>query len=277
MAARGRYTVRAVDRALELLLVYAHGQADYTLAELARASGLEKPTVHRLMRTLEERRFVERRSDGRYILGQTLITLGMIAAENRELSQLVMPILQNVASRTRETVSCTVLDDYEMVTVAVIPGMHRLRYHVYPGERVPAVLTGDGRVMLAELPRAEMLRRIRAEMNHSGRRIEKARLRQLVNQLDDIRAHGVAYDTEGELEPGIACVAVPLRNHRCEVVAALVLTIPSVRLGESRVLEMTAALHAAAGELIPWSADSPARPAASTKQLVQQTQSRSRP
>jgi DNA-binding IclR family transcriptional regulator len=253
----GKYTIRSVDRALELLMVFAQGHTGYTLAELARASGIGKPTVHRLVRTLEYRRFIERRSDGKYALGQTLATLGMIAAEERELTQLVAPLLQDVSNRTRETASCTVLDGHEMLTIASVPGRHRLRYNVYPGERVPASLTGDGRIMLAELPRDEMLRRVSAEVKDSGRRISKAWLRRLGNELDDIRARGVAYDTEGDLEPGIACIAVPLRNHRREVVAALLVTVPSVRMQEPHMSDMTAILRGVAWEPVPWSPETP--------------------
>ena len=254
-ASAGRYTVRAVDRALELLMAYTRGQSDYTLAELARASGLGKPTVHRLVRTLEERGFVERRSDGRYTLGSTLATLGLIAVENRELSQLVAPLLNDVMRQTTETASCTVLDGHEMVTVASVAGMHRLRYAVYPGERVPASLTADGKIMLAELPREDVLRRVAEEVQPGGRRVTRSWLRQLAADLEVIREAGVCYDLEGEFEPGIACIAVPLRNHRGDVIAALALTVPSMRLSDTRVATATAAMREAARAPIPWAAD----------------------
>jgi IclR family KDG regulon transcriptional repressor len=256
-ASAGRYTVRAVDRALELLMAFTRGQSDYTLAELARASGLGKPTVHRLVRTLEDRGFVERRSDGRYTLGATLATLGLIAVENRELSQLVAPVLHDVMRRTTETASCTVLDGHEMVTVASVAGMHRLRYAVYPGERVPASLTADGKIMLAELAREDVLRRVAEEVQPSGRRVTRSWLRQLVAELEQVREAGVCYDLEGEFEPGIACIAVPLRNHRGDVIAALALTVPAMRLSEARVSTAAAAMREAARAPIPWAADRP--------------------
>jgi DNA-binding IclR family transcriptional regulator len=238
----GRYTVRAVDRALDLLTLFGGDQTEYTLTELARESGLGKPTVHRLIRTLEERGFVERRADGRYALGTTLATLGLIALETRELSRLVDPILQQVVADTGETASCTVLDGDEMLTVACVAGHHRLQYAVYPGERVPALTTADGRVMLAELPLDELKRRGVAESSVIGR-------------LEDVRREGVSYDLDGEFDPDIACVAVPLRNHRGEVVAALALTVLSSRLSEALLDDATAALRTAADGRVPWSAE----------------------
>jgi DNA-binding IclR family transcriptional regulator len=242
----GRYTVRSVGRALDLLAVYTRGQGEYTLTELARETGLGKPTVHRLVRTLEEHRFVERRPDGRYALGPTVAALGMIALETRDLSRLVDPLLQQVVADTGETASCTVLEGDQMVTIASVAGRHRLQYAVYPGERVPASVTADGRVMLAELPPDELPRRVAAGAP-------------LLAALEQVREEGVCFDLEGEFEPGIACVAVPLRNHRGDVIAALALTIPSLRLTDRLMTKATKALRAAAAEAIPWSAEADAR------------------
>jgi DNA-binding IclR family transcriptional regulator len=242
----GRYTVRAVGRALDLLTIFTHGQAEYTLTELARESGLGKPTVHRLVRTLEERRFVERRSDGRYTLGPTVAALGMIALETRELSRLVDPLLQQVVADTGETASCTVLEGDQMVTIASVAGRHRLQYAVYPGERVPARVTADGRVMLAELSREELSRRVTAD-------------RALLAALEQVRAEGICFDLEGDFEPGIACVAVPLRNHRGDAIAALTLTLPSLRLTDRVLSEAAKVLRTAATEPLPWSAEAEAR------------------
>lgn len=238
--------MRAVDRALDLLTIFARGQAEHTLSELARESGLGKPTVHRLMRTLEERRFVERRADGRYALGPTVAMLGMIALETRELSRLVGSILQQVVAETGETASCTVLEGDEMVTIASVAGRHRLQYAVYPGERVPASVTADGRLLLAELPPEELERRVDATPP-------------LRAALERVREQGISYDLDGDFDPGIVCIAAPLRNHRGEVIAALTLTVPSIRLSETLLAEATAALRAAASEPIPWSADADVR------------------
>lgn len=254
----GRYTVRAVDRALELLIAFAGGESDYTLSELAKLVGLGKPTVHRLVRTLEARGFVERRINGRYTLGPTLATLGMVAVESRELSQLVLPILREVVRLTGETASCTVLEGSEMVTVAGVAGMHRLRYAVYPGERAPASLTADGKVMLAQLTHEDILKRIGAEVRPSGRQVSKAWLRRLSADLRSIRESGVGFEREEQLEPGIASAAVPMRNHRGDVVAALTLTIPTTRAGDARLSRAAAVLQSAARPPIPWSPDAEA-------------------
>lgn len=65
----GKSTVRAVDRALDILLCFTQG-TDFAMTEIAEKVGLHKSTVHRMLATLEERGFLERnRLTDRYHLG----------------------------------------------------------------------------------------------------------------------------------------------------------------------------------------------------------------
>ncbi len=247
---KDRYSVRAVDRALDVLLACASGeQRDYTLADLATAVGLEKPTVHRLVRTLEARRFIERRSNGRYALGNILATLGMVVVENWDLSHLIAPTLRNLVEETRETAFCSILDRAEVLTIASAAGGHKLRLSVVPGERAPAAVTADGRVLLAQLPDDEVIELISGEMDqYPGH--GSAWLKTLLSTLDAVRRTGAGYDLE-EHQPELRCVSIPLRGHRGEVVAALAVAGPTSRLNDERLPELVDALKRLAPDRIP--------------------------
>jgi DNA-binding IclR family transcriptional regulator len=231
-----RYSVRAVDRALGILLAFTCARPDYTLSELATEVGLEKATVHRLVRTLESRNFIERRPDGRYGLGNILPTLGMIVIESWELRDIVAPTLAELVQRTEETAFCSILHGWQVLTVASSPGQQRLRLAIVPGERAPAAITADGKVLLASLPPEQALRRVVGKSDaYPGR--SKPWLRPWLANLARVRQEGVAYDL-AENTTDLNTVAVPLRDYRGEVIAAIAITAPASRLAQNRIPEM---------------------------------------
>lgn len=249
-----RYAIRAVDRAIDVLMAFTHSQHEYTLGELATEVGLEKPTVHRIIRTLEARGFIERRPNGHYALGKMLPTLGMIVVESWELRDLVMPAVRQIAHETGETACCSILDGDEVLTVASVPGQQRLRLAIVPGERAPAAITADGKVLLASLSGEQVLRTVAHEHPaYPGK--SKPWLRRLLGELDDVRRTGVGYDLE-EHQPDMRGVAVPIHNHRGAVAAAMMIAAPSSRLDDVRIRAVAQTLKALTPQGIPWTVDS---------------------
>src|SRR5580693_7458189 len=112
------------------------------LSELATASGLPLPTVHRLMRTLVNRGYVRQEASRRYTLGSRLIRLGEISS--RMLGTSLRPFLAQVVRLTGETVN-----------LAQVPSPHQMRMFTEPGRRVRTHATAVGKALLAQLPPAE--------------------------------------------------------------------------------------------------------------------------
>ena len=78
-----QYTVLAVDRAMELLLLLEGNPRDMGVTELSKALGVQKSTVHNLLQTLLARDVVRQTDSGRYTLGFRLMRLGKSAAERK--------------------------------------------------------------------------------------------------------------------------------------------------------------------------------------------------
>jgi DNA-binding IclR family transcriptional regulator len=247
-----RYSIRAVDRALDILLAFADDPGEHTLSELAAISGLEKPTVHRLVRTLEAREFVERRENGRYALGKILSTLGMLVVESWTLRALIEPTLVSLVHETEETAFCSILDGSDVLTIASVPGRHRLRLAIVPGERAPAAITADGKVLLAQLAPEDALRRVAVETDAYPSK-SRPWLRRLLAELDDVRKTNVGYDLE-EYAPDLRAVAVPLRDRGGKVRAALAVSAPASRLPEARLLKVVETLQTLTPPAVPWGA-----------------------
>jgi DNA-binding IclR family transcriptional regulator len=96
------------------------------------------------------------------------------------------------------------------------------------GKRLPAHATGLGKVLLAALPPGELEQRLEGATlsGYTTRTItDRARL---LDRLETVRVDGFAVDDQ-EYTPGLRCVAVPVRDHRDEVVAALSASVPLMR------------------------------------------------
>ena len=95
--------IQSLLRALELLEYLKEPAHDYTIAELADALQLPRSTVHRMLQTFCEKRFVVRDEQSHtYKLGPALISLGRTAAENISIQDAARPILKHLTTVTEE-------------------------------------------------------------------------------------------------------------------------------------------------------------------------------
>jgi IclR family transcriptional regulator, KDG regulon repressor len=109
-------SIRAVDRALDILLCFTRQTPRLTMTQIAERVGMNKSTVHRLLGTLEKKRFVQREpSTGLYQLGIRLFQMAYLTLEQNDLRRFAAPFLQRLCSQNRETVTLSVLDDTDVV------------------------------------------------------------------------------------------------------------------------------------------------------------------
>jgi IclR family acetate operon transcriptional repressor len=197
--------VQSIERAFDLLEMLADADGALGLSELANASGLPLPTVHRLMRTLVNRGYVRQETSRRYTLGSRLIRLG--ETSSRMLGTWLRPFLAQLVRLTGETANLAMLDGDEVVYVAQVPSPHSMRMFTEPGRRVRPHSTAVGKALLAELSPE----RARAVLERGGMpaatpaTITDPDL--LLAHLEVIRKQGYAVD-EGEQEVGVRCFAV---------------------------------------------------------------------
>lgn len=243
------YSIRAVDRAVDVLMAFTGRRREYTLSELAAVVGLEKPTVHRLVRTLEGRRLIDRAPNGRYVLGSALSTLGMLVIESWSLPDLLAPTLRQLVEETGETALCSVLDGADVLTLGSHSGQHRLRMTAVAGELAPAAITADGRVLLAALQPEAALRRVavrRPEYPGTSRKW----LQGWLDDLSEVRRDGFAVDLGGYLR-GLNVVAVPVRDLRGVTCAAIAVAAPASRMADEQLQSVTETLLRTVPPMIP--------------------------
>lgn len=197
--------VQSVERAFHLLEVLADAGGVSTLSDLATASGLPMPTIHRLIRTLVQQGYVRQDTARRYTLGPRLIRLGETAG--RLLGSWARPYLAELMEATGETANLAVLEAGEVVYVGQVPSRHSMRMFTEVGRRVQPHCTAVGKILLAQLPRHEAAgvlgnAPLPAHTEHTV--TEPARL---LAQFDAVKAGGYAVDDQ-EQEIGVRCIAV---------------------------------------------------------------------
>ena len=194
-----------------------------TLAEVAAAADLARPTARRLLLTLEELGYV-RVTDGAYSLTPRVLRLGTAYVGALGLWDVARPHLEDLVGRTGESSSMAQLDGSDIVYVARVSVPKIIALRVEIGTRFPVAQTSQGKVLLAALPPADVPD-VLAQPSQSGLPpYIGTNIEQLLEELSQVRARGWALADE-ELAPGVRSVAVPVRDGTGAVRAAMNVTV----------------------------------------------------
>ena len=268
--------VGSVDKALALLEVLAAaGPEGRSLRDIAAAAGLNKASVHRLLRALLHRGFAEQSpADQRYRLGASALELARSFGGGEELPARFAPALASISQQTEELVHLGQLDGPRVLYLDKVEPERTLRVWSRVGRRAPAARTAMGRALLAaDGIRAESLSAYAAATGaagtgtagtgaagagavwtgapetgnaQAGEVLSPARLSAVVEQA---ALRGWAEEVE-ENEAGIACVGVALVRPVGRSVAVSV-TGPLERLGQARRAQIGELLRETLARLAP--------------------------
>jgi IclR family KDG regulon transcriptional repressor len=240
--------VAAVSRSLDVLEVFLNEPGPLSVAQLSQRVDIPRSTLHEIVYTLRVRGYLEPQGDG-FSIGLRLFELGnayraqldLAAAGREEASQLV--------EATGETAQVAILDGTEVVYVAKVDGSDMLRLVSEVGRRLPATCTGVGKAILSGLPDEEVGALYPTDADlvvmtpHSiGSRAT------LAAQLARTREQGYAFD-DCESNVAVRCVAAPIANASGAVVAAISVSVPTVRWDAKTEQRLAAVVRPAAARL----------------------------
>jgi len=240
------YPIESVDNALRLLLLLrdradspgstvdgsATG-AGLGVVEAARHLGVAPSTAHRLFAMLLHHGFAVQDARRHYHLGPAFAPASPSGRHGRDLCSTMKPHLGQVSRDIQETVHLMVLQGPAVRFVDGVEATHALRVGSRAGMVLPAHCTAGGKALLSQLSSAE----VHALYSHGLPAIYGPAVTDigaLGRQLAGVRRRGYAINQE-ESERGITSVAVPLRDSRGQVHAALAAAIPTVRCPNSRI------------------------------------------
>jgi IclR family transcriptional regulator, acetate operon repressor len=141
--------LQTVDRALQILGLFAFPGESLSVSELARRLGLHRSTASRLAATLQSRGFLRRDGADGLELGPELIRLGLIALAGRFRIKTAEAVMHRLAEDVRETVTLAAPVAGAVVTIAHVDGPHFISSSNWIGVHAPPHACSDGKVLLA--------------------------------------------------------------------------------------------------------------------------------
>src|SRR5581483_8349213 len=230
---------RAVDRAAAILLSFSFSQPSLSLAQLAQAARLPKPSAYRIVSSLVANGLVRQAEDGRYEPGFRLFELGAIAQSRLVLAQVTADTVQTLAEETGETVLVTQVNwaTHEVVVVAKVDSRHPVGVLSPLGRRSHIAMGCLGKAALAGLP-PERLAGTLAELTltrYTERTITARRA--LRREIEATRQRGYALDQE-EYLVGVSGAASWLHLSDPLPVGAIGVVGPTQRLPPERLAQI---------------------------------------
>lgn len=223
--------VRAVGRALDILLAFTAEGAELSAGELLKRVGLSRPTLYRLIYTLQEHGFlVSVGEPQRFRLGPSVARLAHVWSATQDLGSLAAPILRRVWEQTRETVALFVPQGNLRLCVAELPSPQPLNFKRGVGYTERIALGASGRAILAYMePGAAELR---SYLQGTG-----IDLKDLEAELAVTRKRGYS-TSHSELISGAVGIAVPFFDLHGTVAGSMGVFGPEVRLDAKRQKEV---------------------------------------
>lgn len=220
----------SLSKALHIMEVFTIESPELGLGEISQKAGLNKSTVHRLLKTLCSQEWVfQNEETGKYTVGMRVFQIGAIAVEIRGLGHVLPKHLAHLSEQTGETTHVSIVDDGELVYVSKYEGPHTIRMVSKVGSKAPLHCTAMGKIHLAFMPNQEAVRIIEEKGLKRYTPVTIVSKEQLLAQLEVIRKDGYAIH-DGEYEEGVCCVSAPIYNYTGKAIAAMSVSGPSYRM-----------------------------------------------
>ena len=214
---------------------FAYQHDRLTLAEVSRIVELSRATVRRCLITLVTLGYVE--TDGKYFsLSPKVLTLSQAYFSSSPLPHVARPYIEQVSHAVGESCSISVLAGDEVIYIARSALKRSASVHREVGVNLPAYCTSMGRVLLASLSSDQLdgyFKRATLHKFNARTIADETRLRDV---LAAVREQDYA-TIDGELEPNLRAIAVPVRNRSGTVVAAAHVSSEAARMTNDRMIE----------------------------------------
>lgn len=218
----GRYSVEAVDRAIDILFAFTDVRPALDLAGVMAATHLPKTTAYRILETLATRGLCEKQpGSGRYALGVTLLRLADIRRRQFRVHEVALPVMREIRDKINETVVLTIRVGDKRTHIDSAEAPHQYRRVIEPGRLAPLYAGAAGKVLLAGFDDAELeayLARTPLKPLQKNTITDRA---VLLRQIRQIRERGYGESHRESISGGGGAVAAPVHDASGATIAAL--------------------------------------------------------
>ncbi|TDE08361.1 IclR family transcriptional regulator [Jiangella asiatica] len=247
----GRVTAPALRRGLDILELFLDSSEGLRVPEMTAALGIPRASTHELVGALVDRGYLQPKpgSAGQFVLGVKTFQLGGAYERSLDIVEAGREAARAVAAECGETVQIVVRDERVVVYIVRIDSTHSVRLVSDVGSRLPAHCTAGGKVLLASLSPEELATLFPDDTSllpMTTRSIDT--VERLNRELAETRERGWG-EEYCESNQDVACVAAPVRNPRGECVAAMSISIPTIRWQDDKRADYVALVSTGAREL----------------------------
>jgi IclR family transcriptional regulator, acetate operon repressor len=245
----------AILRAIRIMEAISQYDSPPQLAELCRAINLPKPTVYRILATLEHAGWVGREPGSkRYACAQKFTNVAAEVLLRSPQRAARHAILEELVEQLGESCNLTIPNVNSVLYLDRVEASWPLRVALGAGSKVPLYASASGKLYLSYMARRSRDRFLRLTplIRHTPNTFSDPA--KLSRELDEIRQRGYATDNE-EYLPGICCLAVPVRDSDSRVVATVAVHAPLSRMRIDQAIEFLPTLREAAeaiAQTIDW-------------------------
>jgi IclR family transcriptional regulator, KDG regulon repressor len=230
-------SVRAVERALDILICFTREEPARSLTQIADSVGMSKTTVHRLLTSLENKRFITRdKPTGMYRLGFRFIEMAALVMQDLDLHRWALPYLKQLSSEYGETVDLSILDGSHVMYLEVIESSQRVKIAAAVGQNLPAYFTASGKALLAFMPEDQVQKILNDNLKEHNV-LTTISIPDIISDLRETAKLGYAI-SEQEYEQDINAVAAPIFDADHRPIASIAIVGPSFRLSKARLPEL---------------------------------------
>ena len=232
---------QTLAKGLQVISAIAHGST--TLKAVVESTGIGRSSAHRMIQLLVHMGYLRHGSPGEFRLGPTLIEYGFTALNQDPLPVVARESLDALAARTQDTIHLSVEDAESVLYLHKIPGTRGAEMRSRIGHRMPMTRTGVGKALL--LGQEDRWERVFTTENPG---FSSPAVEAFVNRMRDYTRDGATFDLE-ENEPGIRCVAAPIRDGSGSIVAGVSLSATRPYMPKDRMHALVPVMKAAAKEI----------------------------
>jgi IclR family KDG regulon transcriptional repressor len=232
--------VQTIERTSSIFDALRRNPEGMSVKNLSEEVNLPMGTTHRLLKSLTYFGFLAQdRVSKKYRLGFKLVDLSNALMSQIDLRTVARPHLVNLAQKAHEVVHLVILEENEALYLDRVESgesHHGLQMASKVGMRMTAHSCSVGKVLLAYLSEEELNTFIKAKGLPQKTEKTITDADQLRLHLEMVRSQGYAVDDE-EDHLGTRCVAAPIRNEVREVIAAISISGPTIRVTWKKILD----------------------------------------
>lgn len=231
---------KSLEKAIDLLCLFDAAHPALTAREISERLGMRPSSTYRYLEVLTRKGFLTKNlTQTKYQLGFTLFTLGNLAGSGIRLVGVAHPHMQALATASRETVTLTVLSDFESVCLEKIDAPQLIKLSLDRGSSLPLHTAASARILLAYQNDAFVDRLIAERGLQPLTENTITDPQRLKAVLHETRERGYAVSI-GEADAGAAAVAGPIFDHRGQLAGGLTIAGPVQRITPDNVHQFAA-------------------------------------